>query len=74
MAQWGYLYSGKLVNFAGPTYLTIESSLQSSNVADETLSSRVLAKIPIQSGYADLQTWQDVTFGWVWFFFGCQGW
>ena len=51
--------SNALINFAGPTYITVETSLQSSNVADATLSSSVLAKIPITSGYADLQTYQD---------------
>ena len=57
----GVIRSDMLVNFAGPTYLTVETSLQSTNVADESLNSSILAKVPIQTGYADLQTWQDVT-------------
>jgi hypothetical protein len=56
------LTSPSLVNFAGPTHAIIETSLQTTNVADETLSSSVLAKVPIVgSGFGELQTYQDTS-------------
>ncbi len=56
------LKSPSIVNFAGPTHATIETSLQTTNVADETLSSSVLAKVPIVgAGFGELQTYQDTS-------------
>lgn len=54
--------SPSLVNFAGPSHAIIETSLQTTNVADETLSSSVLAKVPIVGqGFGELQTYNDTS-------------
>jgi hypothetical protein len=52
--------STSTVNFAGPTHAVVETSLQTTNVADDVLSSSVLAKVPIVGqGFGELQTYQD---------------
>lgn len=58
----GVLEGIRPVNFAGSTHLVMESSLQTTNVLDETLSSSVLCKIPVVgTGFGDLQTYQDTS-------------
>lgn len=56
------LRSQSIVNFAGPTHALVETSLQTTNVQDETLSSSVLCKVPIVGhGFGELQTYQDTS-------------
>ena len=54
--------SPSVVNFGGPTHVVVETSLQSTNVADANLSSSVLAKVPIMgTGFGELVTFQDTS-------------
>ena len=56
-------YSGSVItspntiNLAGARYIDVHASLQTTNVYDTHITSDVLARVPVEVGFGELQTW-----------------